>query len=161
MGAGYVYDPYNSCAHEYYVSSTVIQSPSGRTATGVEYADLIFDENDLGSYSVSNDYSQFCPIIYQFYSAGSSFITIGVGASFNTYRKGVEAPREAVYFPIRPCETTCLSERFTIRNPRPPISEYVRVAEPYIITVFGRICSPVASPPIKIPNPLACADVET
>ncbi len=95
-----------------------------------------------------------------FYSAGSSAITIGIGAFFNTYRKGVEAPREAVYFPIRPCNTTCLSERYTIRNPRPPISEYIRVAEPYLITYFGRICSPIASRPLKISTPIACADSE-
>jgi len=74
-GTGHIQDPYNSCGHEYYVDSTEIQSPNGRTATGSDYADLIFDENDLGDYSVSNNYLQFCPIIYRFYSAGSSNIT--------------------------------------------------------------------------------------
>ncbi len=129
-------------------------------ATGSDSANLIFDTDDLGGYTTSSNYLQFCPIIYRYYGAGSSTTIATIGVSFNTYRKGLEAPEEVVYFPIRPCPTTCVSERFTIRNPRPPISDFIRVAEPYLITFLGRICSPIPSPALRITTALACVDVE-
>jgi hypothetical protein len=158
-GTGHIQDPYNSCGHEYYVDSTEIQSPSGRIATGSDYAELVFDENDLGNYSVSNNYLQFCPIIYRFYSAGSSNATLLIGSSFNSYRKGAEVgPTIGYYYQIPNCNTTCRSDSVEFRVRQPPLPPFLRVAEPYAITIFGRICSPLTAV-MRANQAYACVDV--
>lgn len=159
-GAGYIQDPYNSCGHEYYVDYTDVQSPSGRIATGSSSTDLVFDLDETGDFTTSSSYSQFCPIIYRFYSAGSSSLITGIGVSFSTYRRIRQiSPTVGQYEPIANCFVRCRANIVTYRSRTPNLPDYVRAAEPYLrVYQYATICTHVAAL-LRISQPIDCVDI--
>lgn len=79
-GCGLTEDYYNSNNHTFGVS-TILQSPNGRDASnGAGYSSpyaradvyLTFEESDLGDYLIDSQHDYFCPMVSEYYFAGST-----------------------------------------------------------------------------------------
>lgn len=88
-GCGLTEDYYNSYNHTFAVATT-IQSPNGRSSTtGAGYntpyaradVSLGFDESDLGDYFLNSEHNYYCPIVSEYYFAG----TTGAAAAASVY----------------------------------------------------------------------------
>lgn len=159
-----------SYTHNYYVDTT-LRSPDGRTnfrhsgrRIGYARADvsLGWDPNYAGDYSTNSEHFARCPSdeLY-YYSIGSTFDLLPIGVSFSTYRKAIEYnPRQARYCIISPCDAKCKAQCYTYATASPPLTDYIRVAEPYLITPLGKVCNRIIGVPLPIDYPLSCVDVD-